>query len=213
MSTLNGILTTQDDEDEEEVHAEKDDADKIHAEDASASQPPSPKTIKIQELSIQLLLLQTLNQKLVKEKDAAETEAALLKAKPSFLNVEHLTELLIMVSLDILDYRVTLGFGSTGGLDLACPIIRLSCQYGIHQRGVNNLHSSWDDLGFTILYYPRSGSLPVSALSDMEDDVDISALIMEQYIALILDDIKPGIVNPKIGNDLEFEINANFMRE
>ncbi|GJS99892.1 uncharacterized mitochondrial protein-like protein [Tanacetum coccineum] len=30
-----------------------------------------------------------------------------------------------------LDYRVTLGFGSTGGLDLACPIIRISCQYGI----------------------------------------------------------------------------------
>ncbi|GJX73529.1 hypothetical protein Tco_0312124 [Tanacetum coccineum] len=31
-----------------------------------------------------------------------------------------------------LDYRVTLSFGSTGGLDLACPIIRLSSQYGIH---------------------------------------------------------------------------------
>nr|GEZ45457.1 hypothetical protein [Tanacetum cinerariifolium] len=32
-----------------------------------------------------------------------------------------------------LDYRVTLGFGSTDGLDLACPIIRLSSQYGIHR--------------------------------------------------------------------------------
>nr|GEW31423.1 hypothetical protein [Tanacetum cinerariifolium] len=72
---------------------------------------------------------------------------------------------------------------------------------------------SWDDLGFTILYYPRSGSLPVSALSDMEDDVDISALTMEQYIALIPDVIKPGIVNPKIGDDVKFKINANFMRE
>ncbi|GJZ25210.1 hypothetical protein Tco_0562669 [Tanacetum coccineum] len=47
----------------------------------------------------------------------------------------------------------------------------------------------------------------------MEDDVDISALTIEQYIALIPDDIKPGIVNPKIGDDVEFEINANFMRE
>ncbi|GJX27318.1 hypothetical protein Tco_0233614 [Tanacetum coccineum] len=47
----------------------------------------------------------------------------------------------------------------------------------------------------------------------MEDDVDISALTMEQYIDLIPDDIKPGIVNPKIGDDVEFEINANFMRE
>ncbi|GKE66320.1 hypothetical protein Tco_1520481 [Tanacetum coccineum] len=47
----------------------------------------------------------------------------------------------------------------------------------------------------------------------MEDDIDISALTLEQYIALIPDDIKPGIVNPKIGDDVEFEINANFMRE
>ncbi|GJT93629.1 hypothetical protein Tco_1082474 [Tanacetum coccineum] len=36
---------------------------------------------------------------------------------------------------------------------------------------------------------------------------------MEQYIALIPDDIKPGIVKPKIGDDVEFEINASFMRE
>ncbi|GJU47367.1 putative reverse transcriptase, RNA-dependent DNA polymerase [Tanacetum coccineum] len=35
-------------------------------------------------------------------------------------------------SYDIfLDYRVTLGFGSTGGLDLACPINRLPCHDGI----------------------------------------------------------------------------------
>ncbi|GJY17525.1 hypothetical protein Tco_0389016 [Tanacetum coccineum] len=32
-----------------------------------------------------------------------------------------------------IDYRVTLGFGSTSRLDLACNIIRLSSQYGIHQ--------------------------------------------------------------------------------
>ncbi|GKA42266.1 hypothetical protein Tco_0734926, partial [Tanacetum coccineum] len=47
----------------------------------------------------------------------------------------------------------------------------------------------------------------------MEDDVDISTLTIEQYITLIQDDIKRDIVNPKIGNDVEFEINANFMRE
>ncbi|GKB80996.1 hypothetical protein Tco_0947891 [Tanacetum coccineum] len=47
----------------------------------------------------------------------------------------------------------------------------------------------------------------------MEDDVDISALTIEQYIALIPNDIKPDIVNPKIGNDVEFEINANFIME
>ncbi|GJR04324.1 hypothetical protein Tco_0527308 [Tanacetum coccineum] len=48
---------------------------------------------------------------------------------------------------------------------------------------------------------------------DMEDDVDINALTMEQYIALIPGDIKPGIVNPKIGDDVKLEINENFMRE
>ncbi|GKB25719.1 ribonuclease H-like domain-containing protein [Tanacetum coccineum] len=47
----------------------------------------------------------------------------------------------------------------------------------------------------------------------MEDDVDISALTMEQYIALIPDGIKRGIVNHKIGDDVKFEINANFIRE
>ncbi|GKF19472.1 ribonuclease H-like domain-containing protein [Tanacetum coccineum] len=47
----------------------------------------------------------------------------------------------------------------------------------------------------------------------MEDDVDISTLTMEQYISLIPDDIKPDIVKPKIGDDVEFEINANCMRE
>ncbi|GJW75623.1 hypothetical protein Tco_0134993 [Tanacetum coccineum] len=36
---------------------------------------------------------------------------------------------------------------------------------------------------------------------------------MEQYIALIPDDIKPGIVKHKIGDDVKFEINAIFMRE
>nr|GEW54239.1 hypothetical protein [Tanacetum cinerariifolium] len=45
------------------------------------------------------------------------------------------------------------------------------------------------------------------------DDVDISTLTMEQYLALIRDDIRLGVVKPKIGNDVEFEINSNFMME
>ncbi|GJV22152.1 hypothetical protein Tco_1371172 [Tanacetum coccineum] len=47
----------------------------------------------------------------------------------------------------------------------------------------------------------------------MENDVDMSALTIEQYLALISDDIKPCIVNPKIDDDVEFEIYANFMKE
>ncbi|GKB38141.1 hypothetical protein Tco_0883083 [Tanacetum coccineum] len=47
----------------------------------------------------------------------------------------------------------------------------------------------------------------------MEDDVDINMLTMEQYLAWVQDYIRPGVVKPKIGNDVEFEINSNFMRE
>ncbi|GJY57535.1 hypothetical protein Tco_0456650 [Tanacetum coccineum] len=47
----------------------------------------------------------------------------------------------------------------------------------------------------------------------MGDDVDISTLAMEQYLALIQNDIRPGMVKPEIGNDVEFKISSNFMRE
>nr|GEV60756.1 hypothetical protein [Tanacetum cinerariifolium] len=47
----------------------------------------------------------------------------------------------------------------------------------------------------------------------MEDDVDINTLTIEQYLAWVQDDIRPGVVKPKISNDIEFEINSNFMRE
>ncbi|GJS16859.1 hypothetical protein Tco_0411331 [Tanacetum coccineum] len=78
------------DDDAKEVHAEQ----HKETEDASASHPLSLKTVQIQELNKQVHLLQTLNSKLVKEKELAKTKAALLKEKPSFLNVEQLTELL-----------------------------------------------------------------------------------------------------------------------
>ncbi|GJW09051.1 hypothetical protein Tco_1571474 [Tanacetum coccineum] len=60
-----------------------------------------------------------------------------------------------------------------------------------------------------ILHYTRPGSLPVN----MGDDVDINTLTMEQYLALIQDNIRPGIVKPEIDGDVKFEINGNFMRE
>nr|GEU66228.1 putative ribonuclease H-like domain-containing protein [Tanacetum cinerariifolium] len=40
------------------------------------------------------------------------------------------------------------------------------------------------------------------------DDVDINTLTLVQ--AWIQDDIRPGVVKPKIKNDIEFEINSNF---
>ncbi|GKB66860.1 hypothetical protein Tco_0928272 [Tanacetum coccineum] len=47
----------------------------------------------------------------------------------------------------------------------------------------------------------------------MEDDVDINTLTLEQYLAWVQDDIRPGVVKPNIENDVEFEINGNLMRE
>ncbi|GJT30035.1 hypothetical protein Tco_0910310 [Tanacetum coccineum] len=54
----------------------------------------------------------------------------------------------------------------------------------------------------------RSIGQTSNANSDMGDDVDISTLTMEQYLALIQDNIRPGVVKPEIGNDVEFEINS-----
>ncbi|GJR64388.1 gag-pol polyprotein [Tanacetum coccineum] len=48
---------------------------------------------------------------------------------------------------------------------------------------------------------------------DMGDDVNIKMLTMEQYLTLIQDNIRPGVVKHEIGDDVEFEINSNFMRE
>ncbi|GJS70572.1 RNA-directed DNA polymerase, eukaryota, nucleotide-binding alpha-beta plait domain protein [Tanacetum coccineum] len=47
----------------------------------------------------------------------------------------------------------------------------------------------------------------------MGGDVDINTLTTQQYLALIQNNIRPGMVKPEIGDDFEFEINRNFMRE
>ncbi|GJW26534.1 hypothetical protein Tco_0040345 [Tanacetum coccineum] len=47
----------------------------------------------------------------------------------------------------------------------------------------------------------------------MGDDVNINTLPMEQYLALIQDKIRLGIVKPEINGDVEFEINGHFMRD
>ncbi|GJX06695.1 hypothetical protein Tco_0194627 [Tanacetum coccineum] len=111
------------------------------------------------------------------------------------------------IGLIFLDYLVTLGFGSTGGLDLACPIIRLSCQYGIHQViryvlgivGIN--HCNLD-----ILPPIRFGLRTMAG-------VDVDTLVMEQYLALSRDNQAPGVVKPKIEGNVNFEIKSQFMRE
>ncbi|GKA69220.1 hypothetical protein Tco_0775284, partial [Tanacetum coccineum] len=53
----------------------------------------------------------------------------------------------------------------------------------------------------------------ISHHHNIGDDVDINTLTMKQYLALIQDNIRQGVVKPKIGNAIKFEINNNFMRE
>ncbi|GJY23019.1 ribonuclease H-like domain-containing protein [Tanacetum coccineum] len=44
-------------------------------------------------------------------------------------------------------------------------------------------------------------------------DININTLIMEQYIALIRDNNRSGVVKPEIGNDVNFEIKSHFIKE
>ncbi|GJY62950.1 copia protein [Tanacetum coccineum] len=44
-------------------------------------------------------------------------------------------------------------------------------------------------------------------------DVDINALTMKQYFPLTRGNQAPGVVNPEIGNNVNFEIKGEFMRE
>ncbi|GJU07122.1 RNA-directed DNA polymerase, eukaryota, nucleotide-binding alpha-beta plait domain protein [Tanacetum coccineum] len=44
-------------------------------------------------------------------------------------------------------------------------------------------------------------------------DIDINTLTMEQYITLIRDNNRPGVVIPEIGNEVDFEIKSHFMKE
>ncbi|GJU05134.1 hypothetical protein Tco_1121564 [Tanacetum coccineum] len=73
------------------------DEDKPNAEtkDTSVPRSSSPGSSQIQELTNQVLILQSQKHKLELEKNKAEAEATLLKAQPSFPNVEQLNELLV----------------------------------------------------------------------------------------------------------------------
>ncbi|GKC07222.1 hypothetical protein Tco_0998832 [Tanacetum coccineum] len=80
-----------DDSDEDEVHT----TTNAETEDTSVPKSSSPRSFQIQELTNQVLILQSQKHKLELEKNKAEAEAALLKAQPSFPNVGQLNELLV----------------------------------------------------------------------------------------------------------------------
>ncbi|GJS45156.1 hypothetical protein Tco_0595277 [Tanacetum coccineum] len=84
-------------EDDPVIIVDESDEDEPNAktEDTSVPRSSSPRSSQIQELTNQVLILQSQKHKLELEKNKAEAEAALLKAQPSFPNVEQLNELLV----------------------------------------------------------------------------------------------------------------------
>ncbi|GJR89749.1 hypothetical protein Tco_0213760 [Tanacetum coccineum] len=76
-----------------EIDAEEDDGIHAKIEDTSVPKSSSPKSALIQELTNQVIILQSQKHKLELEKNKAEV--ALLKDQPSFPNVEQLNELLV----------------------------------------------------------------------------------------------------------------------
>ncbi|GJX88521.1 hypothetical protein Tco_0340535 [Tanacetum coccineum] len=81
-------------------------------------------------ISINRGLIQAIPTSLPSQPIREATKASnLQRIPPGVQGRSHFTYFLYLIIF--LDYRVTLGFGSTGGLDLACPINRLSCHDGI----------------------------------------------------------------------------------
>nr|GEU56808.1 retrovirus-related Pol polyprotein from transposon TNT 1-94 [Tanacetum cinerariifolium] len=75
----------------EDTHATSHDGPK----DTLISHPPSPKSVQIQELMAQVLLLQSHKLKLEQQKEKAEVKVAFLKAQPLYPYVNKLTELVV----------------------------------------------------------------------------------------------------------------------
>ncbi|GJU80921.1 hypothetical protein Tco_1283286 [Tanacetum coccineum] len=85
------VVDDTDEDEKDEIHATTND----ETEDTLVPKSLSPKSSQIQELTNQVLILQSQKHKLELEKNKAEAEVALLKAQPSFPNVEQLNELLV----------------------------------------------------------------------------------------------------------------------
>ncbi|GJT02843.1 hypothetical protein Tco_0824012 [Tanacetum coccineum] len=85
------VLNDSDKDKDDEVHATK----SVETEDTSVPKSSSPMSSQIQELTNQVLIIQSQKYKLKHKKNKAEAETTLLKAQLSFPNVEQLKELLV----------------------------------------------------------------------------------------------------------------------
>ncbi|GKA95164.1 hypothetical protein Tco_0817202 [Tanacetum coccineum] len=91
------IIVSDESEGEEEVAKDKDTEATSHdvPKDTLVPPPPSPKSTQIQELMAQVHLLQSQKEDLEQAKAKAKEEVASMKAKPSYLDIYQLTELLV----------------------------------------------------------------------------------------------------------------------
>ncbi|GJV52377.1 hypothetical protein Tco_1448118 [Tanacetum coccineum] len=104
------IIVESDAEEDDEIHA----TENVETEDTSVLKSSSLKSSLIQELTNQVLILQSQKHKLELEKNRAEAEAALLKDQPSFPNVEQLKELLVKsLKTELLSILSTHDFSSS----------------------------------------------------------------------------------------------------
>ncbi|GKC68957.1 hypothetical protein Tco_1114840 [Tanacetum coccineum] len=88
---LEDLAKLSDAEEDDGIHATKN----VKTKETLVPKSSSPKSSLIQELTNQVLILQSQKHKLELEKNKAEAEAALLKAQPCFPNVKQLNELLV----------------------------------------------------------------------------------------------------------------------
>ncbi|GJV14557.1 hypothetical protein Tco_1359880 [Tanacetum coccineum] len=91
------IIVSDESEEEEEVDKDKDTHATSHdvPEETSIPHPPSLKLAQIQELMAQVQLLQSQKDELEQHKAKAKAEVASLKARPSYPDVNQLTDLLV----------------------------------------------------------------------------------------------------------------------
>ncbi|GJY05290.1 hypothetical protein Tco_0371230 [Tanacetum coccineum] len=91
------IIVSDESEEEEKVVKDKDTKATSHdvPTNTSVPPPPSPKSAQIQESMAQVHLLQSQKKELEQAKAKAKAEVASLKAKPSYPDINQLTELLV----------------------------------------------------------------------------------------------------------------------
>ncbi|GKB09846.1 hypothetical protein Tco_0843769 [Tanacetum coccineum] len=100
-------------------------------------------------------------------------------------------------------------YGFFLGKRVAYPVVANYVRNTWGKHGlVKSMHNS-----STGLFFLQFNSMDGSDSMLENDDVDINTLTIKQYLAWVQEDIRPGVVKSKIGNDVEFEINSNFMRK